>query len=1551
MNKQPVNTKTNVVANGHFEDYSHWEDVGAPGGNIVLKHGEWEGADIAYMSLYKGSGVGQELPAPGQLSAVAKYRLSFLYDNRSAGDGLFILRNARTEEKLEIPLPSSGNDPEVLALNLTLKTVLIGFDIQKGDVLDVEVTSPTGATALNDVIIARIDLHYELSPLILVHIINDGQVFIPAERPLLYLCYGATGEASHQLSFEPEPGNAWTDTEGLLWRLDNPLDGVVVTPRWDENQLIEKPWQVDCPEPIRDDVQLFELCIYSKYHADPYSIAVSLGHHRLLVNSFLEPAYQPVIEYQQSVKLGVQVLSYYLHTPIRNQEVCWLSGEEVLDRVSTDEGGYAWFDYCPDVDGLHTISASVQSLFYAQGSAVQSFEVRVHATDPLKVVQIRFPDMEPALWGEKNGYPDRGATYPLTVLFSANSPLRNLSVWLAWEGEPAEELGVAVSPALLEPVPVTGTQLVWQLNCQDIKDSMFGLQLRCAELLEPTVINHMMLARHSLKIGDVRDANRTPVVDEGDYVWCMLQVLSLGDEPVSGVAVEWDTPQGIQRTYTGVNGWASVIDRPAVHGNYDITGRVQVRGGEKELTHTFPVKTVQTSAWKTASFTLDGVAVDRVNAGVVLNELGSQKLHLDVKPDSPLIGKTVSLRWRNPASKDSILIREMNWPVPITSAGVDWYVLLLIGAPNAVHDLQVVSAGLEDLDLAFRLFSTILSEELTLVFDRKPKNWDTAVDLYPCIGATHELTILPQDDLGPLHGLMLETTVEPSLPSGWNITPSLAEPSPMTAGGVRFDCDMSGTTEGAELRWNAKVLIDDGLVAQPSALRLKLAHNKVVLGTTFEVATDPVLSKGESARLAVQYLSAFTGKPASNVPVEWDDVEQMSFMTGPDGIVQRDYQPASSGAHHIQALIHNLYDSTQIAHSLEVYAHQNDPWLDLHVRQGSGSARPWGGQTFFPRRDERLELILSAPQDNPLHNQRLTLGLTGLDQLDPQLSFGPEGLGVPRELPADGLPIRLLAGDQTDAAFSLQLSATRLLERSPPNAFSLGRNEQAIIVAGMSGERKVVGWGETLSFEIALISPLSGQSAKNIQVEWEGVDRALEHVITRTDFYGRTTISFVATIPGAGRLSARIVGGSDVFEFEYFVHEAGLIQALTSPLLENYPGEEVSAEATVVSASTGEPLEGVKVHWFFKDVPLEPAVTDAQGKARIVFTLPWGLGALSASVRGESGRESARLVFTMAEGAETWLREFTPYINGERVEWPDLTLGLVAGNSCTLTLDYENSLLIGDPLALLALEYRAGAEGQGLVFDPPLGQLRAMAEGTTSLSWSITTDQALSGRFVLHFGIPLIEKLPTSPPLRGEIVNLAQEVEVKFDEFPVTFGASAAYPCRGATHAFTLRAKPSSQLLNKAIKLVWGGEPSEDLGVVVTPALENEQLLTLEGVRWELNCLDTESGDFSLQLMLVETGRVSSPLAMALGHNLVTAERWSKEVLPGGPMDPYTQYFIRATSSFLNLPAPGIRVTVNFDDGGSTYEVTNSDGEAVWNDYLRTFKAFEITNQYDGSIV
>jgi hypothetical protein len=422
------------------------------------------------------------------------------------------------------------------------------------------------------------------------------------------------------------------------------------------------------------------------------------------------------------------------------------------------------------------------------------------------------------------------------------------------------------------------------------------------------------------------------------------------------------------------------------------------------------------------------------------------------------------------------------------------------------------------------------------------------------------------------------------------------------------------------------------------------------------------------------------------------------------------------------------------------------------------------------------------------------------------------------------------------------------------------------------------------------------------------------------------------------------------------LNEPRRIEALTSPKPSGQEGERVSAFITVVSAKNGEPLKDIEVKWDYPDRTIAPTRTNAEGIAEVEFRLS-GVrkGLLEATVTGGyAGWEVKNLEFEViwtsitpisTPTSDTWNIHFRPSWNDRKFYWNEFSLGLVVGTKCTLMLEYRFNPFIGDPDGFLALEYVKGAEGQGLVFDPPLGQMCEMAEGTTSLSWTVATEQADSGPFELQFKFPDGSTLPNSPVQPGEVINLAQELEIKFDNLPVLFAEdSHAYPCHGAQHTFTLRPKPNSPLLNKPVKLIWGGTSAVELGVRVTPSMESEQLLTPEGATWTFDCRDTTiNGDFSLTLMLVEFGVESSPLKMSLGHNLVRAEHWHTEHEQWPEWTPYYVSHIRATSVYLNSVTPGVTVSIN----GSPYSgTTNAQGE-----YRHREAGLKIINRYDGSIV
>jgi hypothetical protein len=126
------------------------------------------------------------------------------------------------------------------------------------------------------------------------------------------------------------------------------------------------------------------------------------------------------------------------------------------------------------------------------------------------------------------------------------------------------------------------------------------------------------------------------------------------------------------------------------------------------------------------------------------------------------------------------------------------------------------------------------------------------------------------------------------------------------------------------------------------------------------------------------------------------------------------------------------------------------------------------------------------------------------------------------------------------------------------------------------------------------------------------------------------------------------------------------------------------------------------------------------------------------------------------------------------------------------------------------------------------------------------------------------------------------------------------------------------------IRLIWDGDAAEEIGAEIRPPLEEAQLLTDEGVTWELDFSGTSRNvEFSLSMEVVETGEVSERLVMLLGHNLVTAERWFTEHQGWPEWNTYYIKYIRATSVYLGSVAPNVKVLLN---GGAATGFTNSQG-------------------------
>ncbi|WP_339491057.1 hypothetical protein [Pseudomonas rhizophila] len=1391
MNKPIVLANENLVLNGDFEE---WIDYWIPGPT-----GDWgtardwyeeEGQYLRFLTAGNGASVSQALTAPKDPGAQARYVLTFLCETYHTETGRLVISSDKQPQEQEIPLPPGPardveEDQERLregqprAYRPIAYNVPLDLPFNAQDTLTLSIQSPRNipGDVLSEIRITRINLQVYLEPVLMQAFKLDEQT-LPATGPL-YVCLGASGDLAHQLEFRPDPDNAWAGTQAALTSDDNPQGAVLATPAWGVDHPLDSAWALDCPAIGEDGPYLFSMDLVNQYAADAYPVQVSLGHHRLAFRGVLEVAYYPVLEYDQSVRLGVQVTSYYTGQPLSDRTVNWTSTTGQVTGVAVSRtDGWAYFDFQPTQAGDVEIQASVESLYYASGTLTQTLTVRVLATDPWKDVLTVVEGVE-SRWEEKTGYPNRGSEYPLDVKLPAASPLQGTQLSLHWSGDSHEQLGVAVSPALEAPVPVTGDELAWTLTSEDRSDGRFDLQLACSKLLLPSPKKNMSLARNLVRVGEVREANKFPVVDENESVLLRVQVVHFvasGDgDPVINAQVEWKTGgETLSTVTTGIGGWASVLYTPQSAGDKVVIASIKAHGEAVAVERPFEVKAIATSPWKNeVSILLDGEVVERNALGVLCWRGQTHTLKVLPNSGSSWIGKNISLHWRGTAPDIGLVPSDLGTPKQLVAAGAQWTLASQVNSStSSLFELELRLESVSVVrELTGRLVSENLTEEVSLRLDQIAAALD-AQALYPCLGALHRFSVLP-NALSPLVGLesTLAWSGTPAEELGATVRPALNLAQPINDGGAIWTLDFTASEQPGEfaLAWAVPAL-DFVATAKP----MTLAHNKVRIQGWRESPVDPVVGQ-DPAWLWVQVVSHFTGRAVEQVPVTWTAGSSSAQPTDADGWSGFAVAPAAAGTQAVKASVSSRYDGYEEERNFEVMALASDPWAGLTVRFDGAPARPWGEKTYFPRRKGEHVFELMASENSPLFERELTLGMTGTGPTELGISFLPDPLGMPREFPSEGLRFTLKAGDLKDGSFALRLASQRLASLSPANAMSLGEGEQVLEIRWDSGVQQILEWEQELVEQVTVISSISGRPIAGVIVTWRGDD--LGEVTTVTDYYGVARVRYVPTTPGAAQLTATVGEGpyAASVALSYFLHQPREIQSLTSDQANGHIGELVSALVTVVSAMTGEPLEDVEVRWEYPHITIAPTRTNADGQAPVQFRLP-GVrkGVLYAIVTGGyAGWEVAGLTFELLPNDMTWRQEFNPSINGQPVRWPDVELNLVPGEVCTLTLDYEYSWLIGDPDAQVLLEYKPGEQAQGLIFDPPLGQLVAMEAGSTALSWSISTQETQIDPFVLQFDMPLMSGMPKSPPLPGGSVRPDYEVvELSVPQVGILFNES-----------------------------------------------------------------------------------------------------------------------------------------------------------------------------------
>jgi hypothetical protein len=426
----------------------------------------------------------------------------------------------------------------------------------------------------------------------------------------------------------------------------------------------------------------------------------------------------------------------------------------------------------------------------------------------------------------------------------------------------------------------------------------------CSEWTEPRTFN-VIDSRYA--IGDATPVLGTPVVGTGQSVLLRVQVISgVSGEAAGGVEVEWrinGETDILATTETDPQGWTFYRYTPANVGKSEVLADITSENAGVVMFELFQVTAVPHDDWaKEAELYLDGERVDlAVSDLMLLRKSLPYKLSLKVKDDSALIGSTITLEdlW-GAVERGLTFIPDLGTPQTIgRETSTHWYISTEEGN-SGVFGLNLTSTVLPDWQLPGHLDAGDLAEAVLVDLDSFPQVFggDPA---FPCLGATHTVTVRPRDRSFLLgRDVVLELSAE-AVDLG--VTASPSTPQTLGAEGVSWSLNcVSGTGSGGFAVW-LKVP-EWSFSSLP--LPMFLSHNKVKITEKF----GPQEMGGTASywRYGIRATSTFTGEPAEDVPVTVAVTGNatMKSHTAHDGWVYINYYDGESAS----LTIRNRYDGS-----------------------------------------------------------------------------------------------------------------------------------------------------------------------------------------------------------------------------------------------------------------------------------------------------------------------------------------------------------------------------------------------------------------------------------------------------------------------------------------------------------------------------------------------------------------------------------------------------------------------------------------------------------------
>ena len=224
----------------------------------------------------------------------------------------------------------------------------------------------------------------------------------------VYICHGAEGDQCHVLSLKPGGESPWgTHQFSCQEIVGDPSSLIGVEPKRGEFQafpMTGAALKLHCPATGQD--RDMELRLISEFTAQPFGIALKLGHYRCVLADKRPPIGAPIVG--QKVTASVTVQSFYTRALATNIEVMWkVGGEEVA--VPTNSSGVSEFTYTVAKAGKQTMTASLYNP-YNDETITEEFSFTGYASSPWEQASlsvngnaVKFGDPVVLIRGQANG--------------------------------------------------------------------------------------------------------------------------------------------------------------------------------------------------------------------------------------------------------------------------------------------------------------------------------------------------------------------------------------------------------------------------------------------------------------------------------------------------------------------------------------------------------------------------------------------------------------------------------------------------------------------------------------------------------------------------------------------------------------------------------------------------------------------------------------------------------------------------------------------------------------------------------------------------------------------------------------------------------------------------------------------------------------------------------------------------------------------------------------------------------------------------------------------